>query len=71
MSKIQIITSSGLKYKNKQGVVAIKDGAKKSLDIQSIPSQPKPKWLKVSIPSGENYRELFKNVRTHGLNTVG
>ena len=70
MSKIQIITSSGLKYKNKQGVVAIKDGAKKSLDIQSIPSQPKPKWLKVSIPSGENYRELFKNVRTHGLNTV-
>ena len=68
MSKIQ--TSSGLKYKNKQGVVAIKDGVKKSLDILSIPSQPKPKWLKVPIPSGENYRELLKNVQRHDLNTV-
>ena len=68
MSKIQ--TSSGLKYKNQQGVVAIKDGVKKSLDSLPIPSQPKPRWLKVSIPSGENYRELLQNVRTHDLNTV-
>jgi len=68
MSKIQ--TSSGLKYKNQQGVVAIKDGVKKSLDILSIPTQPKPKWLKVSIPSGKNYRELLQNVQTNDLNTV-
>ena len=68
MSKIQ--TSSGLKYKNQHGVVAIKDGVKKSLDILSIPTQPKPKWLKVSIPSGKNYRELLQNIRTHDLNTV-
>jgi len=68
MSKFQ--TSSGLKYKNQQGVVAIKDGVKKSLDSLSIPSQPKPKWLKVSFPSGENYRELLQNVRTSDLNTV-
>jgi len=68
MSKFQ--TSSGLKYKNQQGVVAIKDGVKKSLDSLPIPSQPKPKWLKVSIPSGENYHELLQNVRTHDLNTV-
>ena len=68
MSKLQ--TSSGLKYKNQQGVVAIKDGVKKSLDFLSISSQPKPKWLKVSIPSGENYRELLQNVRRHDLNTV-
>jgi len=68
MSKLQ--TSSGLKYKNQQGVVAIKDGVKKSLDSLPIPSQPKPKWLKVSIPSGENYHELLQNVRTHDLNTV-
>ena len=67
-SKIQ--TSSGLKYKNQHGVVAIKDGVKKSLDILSIPTQPKPKWLKVSIPSGKNYRELLQNIRTHDLNTV-
>jgi lipoic acid synthetase len=68
MSKIQ--TSSGLKYKNQQGVVAIKDGVKKSLDNLSIPSQPKPKWFKVPIPSGKNYRELLQNIQTHKLNTV-
>jgi lipoic acid synthetase len=68
MSKFQ--TSSGLKYKNQQGVVAIKDGVKKSFDILPMHNQPKPKWLKVSLPSGENYHELLQNVRTHNLNTV-
>ena len=68
MSKIQ--TGSGLKYKNQHGVVAIKDGVKQSLNITSIDGQRKPNWLKVSLPSGENYRELLHQVKSRGLNTV-
>ena len=68
MNNIQ--TGSGLKYKNQHGVVAIKDGVKQSLNIPPIHSQRKPKWLKVSLPSGENYRELLHQVKSRGLNTV-
>ena len=68
MRKIQ--AGSGLKYKNQHGIVAIKDGVKQSLNIPSIHSQRKPKWLKVSLPSGENYRELLNDVQARGLHTV-
>jgi len=68
MSKIQ--PGSGLKYKNQHGVVAIKDGVKQSLNIPSVDGQRKPNWLKVSLPSGENYRELLHQVKSRGLNTV-
>ena len=68
MRKIQ--TDSGLKYKNQQGIVAIKDGVKQSSNSPSIHSQRKPKWLKVSLPSGENYRELLNDVQARGLHTV-
>ena len=68
MNKIQ--TGSGLKYKNQHGVVAIKDGIKQSLNITSVDGQRKPNWLKVSLPSGENYRELLHQVKSRGLNTV-
>ena len=68
MNNIQ--TGSGLKYKNQHGVVAIKDGIKQSLNITSVDGQRKPNWLKVSLPSGENYRELLHQVKSRGLNTV-
>ena len=68
MRKIQ--TDSGLKYENQHGIVAIKDGIKQSSSIPPTHSQRKPKWLKVALPSGENYRELLNDVRSRGLSTV-
>src|SRR5436305_12282193 len=38
--------------------------------IESKPRQPRPEWLKVRIPSGENYSRLNKIMREHDLHTV-
>lgn len=34
------------------------------------PRQPKPKWLRVKLPTGENYRNVRKLVDEHKLHTI-
>ena len=66
MLKIQ----SGKKYKQRNGIVAIKDGIK----IQKIDTNQaapiKPNWFKVPLPSGANFRALKSIVSEYQLNTV-
>jgi len=38
--------------------------------IESKARQPRPEWLKVRIPSGENYSRLINIMREHDLHTV-
>lgn len=66
MFKIQ----SGKKYKQRDGIVAIKDGIK----IQKINTNQttpiKPNWFKVPLPKGANFHDLKSIVSEYKLNTV-
>lgn len=61
---------SGVKYRNKQGYFAIKDGIK----INSKPiikqGDRKPHWLKTALPRGPVFQELRDRVKRLELNTV-
>ncbi len=74
MSKEQNIpitlVESGNKFKTQQGFSAIKDGVKKQKDQGDNLRQKKPRWLKVSLPSGSGYQSIKATVRDHQLSTV-
>ena len=57
--------ASGEKYQRPNGIKAIKDGIKVSVEYSDNRSLKKPNWFKVPVPSGENYH-LLKN-RVHRL----
>ena len=61
---------SGSKYKNKRGIVAIKDGIKKSNPIDQDIALTKPDWFKVKLPQGENFNALKNQVHKLNLSTV-
>lgn len=63
-------TQSGSKYKNKRGIVAIKDGIKKSNPIDQDIALTKPDWFKVKLPQGENFNALRNQVHKLNLSTV-
>ena len=61
--------SSGKKYTTDVGHAAIKDGVKSNARA-NIPSQRKPPWLRVRLPSGAKYQAVKQTVNKHRLATV-
>lgn len=70
MSNRDNLISSGSKFRNEQGIAAIKDGVKQS--HRSTYEEPvrKPSWLRAQMPSGERFNEVMRNVNEHKLSTV-
>jgi lipoic acid synthetase len=68
LTDIPVVVHSGLKYKNEQGVTAIKDG------IKAEPNQaerlPKPKWLRIVNAITPQYQAVKARVKEHRLSTV-
>jgi len=61
---------SGVKFRNEQGVAAIKNGVKQNNRAAAAPLGRKPPWLRAKMPSGEGYSRVRQNVREHRLATV-
>jgi lipoic acid synthetase len=68
MSNQQSRGRSGEKFRTGEGFTAIKDGVKTRPDAE--PSQRKPPWLRVRIPSGGKYEGVRDTVHKHRLSTV-
>jgi lipoic acid synthetase len=60
--------ASGEKYTTPQGFTAIRDGIK--AHETTVPSHPKPSWLKARAPSGAGFDAVRTVVREHRLATV-
>lgn len=60
--------ASGQKFRTPAGFNAIKDGLKASAD--PAPSDRKPPWLRVRLPSGGRYQSVRATVDEHRLATV-
>ena len=60
---------SGVKFRTKNGVTAIKDGIKVSKNSGSLVKK-KPDWLRVKIPTGGKYQTVNEIVKSHNLSTV-
>jgi lipoyl synthase len=61
---------SGAKFRNEQGVTAIKNGMKPGRGAERAPVGRKPPWLRARMPGGEGYARVKLNVREHRLATV-
>jgi lipoyl synthase len=61
---------SGTKFRNGQGVAAIKNGVKRNRRAEGAQPGRKPPWLRVKMPLGEGYARVRQNVREHRLATV-
>ena len=61
---------SGEKYRHQNGIKAIKDGIKISVEYSDEKSLKKPAWFKVPIPSGENFISLKNRVQKLNLSSV-
>ena len=66
----QKTVSSGEKFRNAQGIPAIKDGQKRRHASDPQVFNPKPKWLRVKTPSGDRFEAVKRNVGEHRLSTV-
>ena len=64
------VVQSGKKYRNTQGVTAVKDGIKLRDTGSEAPLLAKPPWLKMRIPSGAKYGRVKQTVHEHKLSTV-
>lgn len=62
--------SSGEKFRNSQGITAIKDGQKRRASAEPQTVEPKPNWLRVKVPSGSRFEAVKRNVGEHRLSTV-
>ncbi|MFA5678098.1 MAG: lipoyl synthase [Pseudomonas sp.] len=63
--------SSGEKFRNAQGITAIKDGQKRRASTEEPKIfEPKPKWLRVKAPAGDRFEAVKRNVAEHRLSTV-
>ena len=61
--------ASGTKYRTPEGHSAVRNGQKaRAGDV--APTERKPEWLRVRIPSGGRYREVREIVRENRLATV-
>ena len=63
------MVQSGLKFRNAQGIHAIRDGIKAGRG-EPPPSGPKPPWLRVRLGRGTGYEAVRRVVREQGLSTV-
>ncbi len=61
---------SGEKYRHQNGIKAIKDGIKVSVEFSNEKSLKKPDWFKVPIPSGKNFISLRNRVQKLNLSSV-
>ena len=61
---------SGNKYKQKDGIIAVKDGIKHRKINSDHTALIKPNWFKVSLPRGTNFHDLKSIVSEYRLNTV-
>ena len=68
LTDIPVVVYSGQKYKNAQGVVAIKDGIK--ADENHVERLPKPEWLRVVNTTTPEYAKVKAQVKEHRLSTV-
>ena len=64
------VVITGAKYTTEQGFTAIKNGVKARDDRRSTRGEPKPRWLKARLPTGERYEAVRATVRAHRLATV-
>ncbi|WP_022961315.1 lipoyl synthase [Halopseudomonas pelagia] len=62
--------ASGEKFRNAQGIAAIKDGQKRRANATPVTFEPKPRWLRARVPTGERFEAVKKNVASHNLSTV-
>ncbi|MEX1057214.1 MAG: lipoyl synthase, partial [Natronospirillum sp.] len=63
--------ASGEKFRNPQGIAAIKDGQKSRVsEPQPTSLERKPQWLRAKIPGGERFEAVKRNVTSHQLSTV-
>ncbi len=63
------MTKSGDKFRNADGIRAIKDGITANPAARS-PTGPKPPWLRVRLGGGPGFHEVRRTVEEHRLNTV-
>jgi len=70
MSNRENLISSGSKFRNEQGIAAIKDGIKQSHQAATEVQVRKPSWLRAQMPSGERFNDVMRNVNQHKLSTV-
>ena len=63
-------TASGEKYLSRNGIKAIKDGIKVSVEYPDQTNPDKPNWFKVKIPTGENFLSLKEKVHELKLSSV-
>lgn len=63
------IVTAGSKYRTPQGFSAIKHGVKQRGDRPAA-AERKPEWLKIRLPSGQQYAAVRETVRAHKLATV-
>ena len=64
---------SGVKFRNAEGIRAIKDGIKIDSAARSRASSalgPKPPWIRVRLGGGPGFHEVRRTVTEHRLNTV-
>ena len=65
----RVMTKSGVKFRNADGIRAIKDGIK--VDPTARPAAgPKPPWLRVRLGGGPGFQKVRRTVTEHGLSTV-
>ena len=63
-------TASGEKYLSRNGIKAIKDGIKVSVEYPDQTNPNKPNWFNVKIPTGENFLSLKNKVHELKLSSV-
>ena len=61
---------TGSKYRTPDGVVAVRNGIKRSKAVVETTQPPKPDWLRVRLAAGGRYAEVHRTVREHRLATV-
>ena len=61
---------TGSKYRTPDGVVAVRNGIKRSKAVVETTQPPKPDWLRVRLAAGGRYAEVQRTVREHRLATV-
>ena len=64
------MTRSGVKFRNADGIRAIKDGIKADSSAQASVAGPKPPWLRVRLGGGAGFHRVRRTVAKHRLSTV-
>ena len=60
----------GQRYRTAEGIRAVKGGLRPNASNRLADAEPKPPWLRVRLPAGEDYARVRQIVREHALHTV-